>query len=265
VEGYILGRLKVDAAYLLARADHESRLQHQGIKGRFRELLINDMLTPWLPPYILCGTGMVIADENKVRQLTQDDIIVYDKSVVPPVLATVNSAAEGVFLYNSVLMRIEVKSTLTRDDIRKFVAASLEFCDLKLSTQPGARVQFEGAYNLLFAYGSDAKGHEDVDFQFKRVAEVMQEQGCDPLSGRISAICIPSHGFWKLGMSDGRRCWQRLIENTPEDRVSWFVGCVSNSCYQTNARRQGRDPTMGLEGGIGMYLPHRFETVPEPY
>jgi hypothetical protein len=96
VENYILGRL--NAAHLLARADHESQLQHQGIKGRFRELLINDILTPWLPPYILCGTGIVIAAENKVRQFTQDDIIVYDRSLVPPVLAAVNHASEGVFL-----------------------------------------------------------------------------------------------------------------------------------------------------------------------
>jgi hypothetical protein len=263
VENYILGRLKADAAHLLARADHASQLQHQGIKGRFRELLVNDMLRPWLPPYVSCGTGMVIAAENKVRQFTQDDIIVYDRSLVPPVLAADGYAQEGVFLYNSVLMRIEVKSTLTRNDIRTFVAASLEVGNLEVSVQSGTNGPFEGAYNLLFAYESDAQGKEDADFQLRRVTEVMQEQGCDPLSGKISMICIPSHGFWKLGTSGGKRCWQRLVENTAEDRVSWFVGCVSNSCYQTHARRQGRDPTIGLEGGIGMYLTHPFEEVPE--
>jgi hypothetical protein len=62
------------------------------------------MLMPWLPPYVLCGTGMVIAAENKVRQFTQDDVIVYDRSLVPPVLAAADHASEGVFLYNSVLI-----------------------------------------------------------------------------------------------------------------------------------------------------------------
>jgi hypothetical protein len=265
VNDYILGRLRADASHLLARADHESQLQHQGVKGRFRELLINNMLMPWLPPYVLCGTGVVIAAENKIRQFTQDDIIVYDQSLVPPVLAATNHASEGVFLYNSVLMRIEVKSTLTRDDIRSFVAASLEVCDLQHSVQPGCKSSFEGAYNLLFAYRSDAEGKGDVDFQLKRLTEVMREQGCDPLSGKVSMVCIPPYGFWKLGMSGGERCWERLLQNTPADCVSWLIGCISNSCYQTHARRQGRDPTMGLEGGIGMYLTHPFERVPGPY
>jgi hypothetical protein len=47
---------------------------------------------------------MVIAAENKVRQFTQDDVIVYDRSLVPPVLAAADHASEGVFLYNSVLI-----------------------------------------------------------------------------------------------------------------------------------------------------------------
>jgi hypothetical protein len=162
-------------------------------------------------------------------------------------------------------LRIEVKSTLTRRDIRSFVAASLEICDLKHSVQPECKSSFEGAYNLLFAYGSVAEGEDDADFQLKRVTEVMREQGCDPLSGKVSMVCIPSYGFWKLGMSGRERCWERLVKNTPADRVSWFVGCVSNSCYQSHARRQGRDPTKGLEGGIGMYLSHPFEAVPRPY
>ncbi|MGD0105877.1 MAG: DUF6602 domain-containing protein [Rhodopila sp.] len=265
MDNYILSRLRIDASHLLARALHESQLQHQGVKGRFRELLINDILIPWLPPYVSCGTGMVIAAENKVRQFTQDDIVVYDRSLVPPVLATSNNDAEGIFLYNSVIMRIEVKSTLTRDDIRRFVSASLEGSELLHTVQPGVKGLFEGAYNLLFAYGSDAEGKGDSDFQLRRVFEVMREQGCDPLSGKISMVCIPAYGFWKLGLSDGERCWQSLSENTPEDRVSWFVGCVSNACFQTHALRQGRDPTIGLEGGIGMYLMSPFDAVPSPY
>jgi len=144
----------------------------QGLKGRFRELLINNMLMPWLPPYVLCGTGMVIAAENKIRQFTQDDIIVYDQSLVPPVLAAAaNHAPEGVFLYNSVLMRIEVKSTLTRDDIRSFVSPRWKSAICSTPCNLNARVRLDGAYNLLFAYRSDAEGKGDADFQLKRVTK----------------------------------------------------------------------------------------------
>src|SRR5437667_7939031 len=107
MDSYILNRLRADAAHLLALASNESALQHQGVKGRFRELLIDNLLTPWLPPYSACGTGMIIAAENKVRQSTQDDIVIYDRSLAPPVLVSSNHAPEGVFLYNSVHARIE--------------------------------------------------------------------------------------------------------------------------------------------------------------
>jgi hypothetical protein len=262
MDNYILNRLRVDAAHLLALADNESALQHQGLKGRFRELLIDNLLSPWLPPYIACGTGMIIAAENRFRESTQDDIIVYDRTLVPPVLVSANHAPEGVFLYNSVLARIEVKSTLTRADVVAFVKASIDIAALKHSVQLGFTRNLEGAFSLLFAYDSDAVGKGDVNFQLTRVIEVMREEGCDPASGVVSMVCIPPYGFWKLGLSEGQRCWQRLTSDKAVDTVVWFVACVSNSCYFAHARRQGRDPAAGLEGGIGMYLPHPFEVVP---
>src|ERR1019366_1568850 len=134
---YLLNRLRNDAEHTLAQARNEAQLQHQGLKGRFRELLIDNLLASWLPPYVLCGTGMIIAAENPIRQNTQDDIIIYDKSLAPPILASTNHAPEGVFLLNSVIARIEVKSTLTRSDIRTFVRSSKEIAALRLTVQDG--------------------------------------------------------------------------------------------------------------------------------
>jgi hypothetical protein len=138
----------------------------------------------------------------------------------------------------------------------------MEIAELKHSVQPDFTGSFEGAFNLLFAYASDAVGKGNVNFQLIRVLEVMREQGCDPVSGVVSMVCIPPHGLWKIGLSEGQRCWQRLTLNDAVDSVVWFVACVSNTCYLAHARRQGRDPAKGLEGGIGMYLPHPFEAVP---
>jgi hypothetical protein len=139
----------------------------------------------------------------------------------------------------------------------------MEMATLLHSVQPGFdfTTVLDGAFNLLFAYGSDAEGKADPDYQLKRLIEVMREEHCDPLSGKVSMICVPPYGFWKIGLSDERKyCWQRIAPNNPIDCVAWFIGCISNATYLTHARRQGRDPTKGLEGGIGMYLPHPFET-----
>lgn len=201
---------------------------------------------------------MIVAAENVIRQSTQDDIILFDRSLVPPVLAA-NHAPEGVFLLNSVLARIEVKSTLTRASVGAFVQSSQQMAELKQSVQPGFVGPLEGTLNLLFAFDSDANGSGQPDFELTRLIEVMGEHSCETLSGIVSMICVPTRGFWKLGQEDGSRSWQRFKLSSPEDRVAWFVGCVSNTCYQAHARRQGRDPRLGLEGGIGMYLSHPFE------
>jgi len=97
-------------------------------------------------------------------------------------------------------MRIEVKSTLTRDDIRSFVVASLEVCDFAALRAPEWQEFVDEPINLLFAYRSDAEGKGDADFQLKRVTEVMREQGCDPLSGKVSMVLHSSpygSGNWE--------------------------------------------------------------------
>ncbi len=96
MDNYILDRLRADSSHLIILSKNESKITHNGLKGRFRELLVDHLLAPWLPPYVRCGTGMIIARENKSRQHTQDDIILYDLSLAPPILA---SSIEGVFTF----------------------------------------------------------------------------------------------------------------------------------------------------------------------
>lgn len=253
--------MRCDAAHVLELAAHEGTLQHHGLKGRFRELLIDNFLAPWLPPYVGCGTGMIIATENKQRRATQDDVILYDRSLSPPIMASLG-APEGIFLYNSVLARIEVKSKLTKAHVTSFVDSSLEIADLKFSTKPGCKEGLFGAFNLLFAFESDLTRNEGRNNELKRLIDVLKEKSVDPTNGLVSMLCVARAGFWKIGLSpDKSRVWQRLKSDDPRDHLVWFLGCTSNSCFDAHAARQGRDPSHGLESGIGTYLPHPFEEV----
>jgi len=264
VDTYILGRLRCDADHVIDLARQQSTLVHSGLKGRFRELLIDNLLAPWLPPYVKCGTGMIIAAENKKRQSTQDDVILYDEALCPPVLAS-RSAPEGVFLLNSVLARIEVKSTLTRDGVSKFIDSSLDIALMKFTVVPGPRRFLFGAFNLLFAFASDAEGKNDRNFEVRRLCEEMEAHKQKPCTGVVSMLCVPGKGFWKIGEvgkdEKKRRAWEYLESEDPKDHLAWFVGCISNSCFQQHAVRQGRDPSAGIESGIGYYLDSPFAVV----
>ena len=57
---YVLGRLRCDSRHVCDLALHEGQVGHAGVKGRFRELLLNNLLVPWLPASMGCGTGVII-------------------------------------------------------------------------------------------------------------------------------------------------------------------------------------------------------------
>jgi hypothetical protein len=263
MNNYILDKLRADSLHLIHLSENEEKVQHTGLRGRLRELLIDNILTPWLPPYILSGTGTIIEAENLKRESTQDDIILFDKTLAPPILGS-NNSKEGIFLYNSVLARVEVKSTVTRGFIKDFCSTSFELSKLNFTVGPNFRAVYFGAFNLFFAYKSDADlENRNENFELKRLIEVMNEYGIDPLSGIVSMICILGKGFWKVGVKpDGRtRTWQRLNSNEAVDQITWFVGCISNSCFNAHMQRQGRDSSNSLESGIGMYLDHPFTDI----
>jgi hypothetical protein len=68
IDSYILERLRADAAHTIAVAECEDAIQHHGLCGRFREILIAILLAPWLPPFCKCATGMIVESRNKTRK-----------------------------------------------------------------------------------------------------------------------------------------------------------------------------------------------------
>lgn len=165
---YILDRLRIDGEHLINNSENEEKIDHDGTRGRFRELLIDNILSHWLPPYVLCGTGTIISDNDVVREATQDDIILFDRSLSPPILASQN-LREGLFLFNSVLARIEVKSTVKNQHYVDFCKSSLELSKMKFSVRPGFENSFTAPFNLFFAYKSDSKTNDN--FELKRLID----------------------------------------------------------------------------------------------
>ena len=260
IDDYILERLRADAAHTIAVANCEEAIQHAGFRGRLREILVANLLAPWLPPFCKCVTGMIIEAENKPRKSTQDDILVIDPSIAPPILANPDGP-DGVFLLNSVLLRIEVKSQLTREGLREFVNASSEIIKMKFSKQSGCKTKFTHPYSILVAFKSDSSSDE-WDYEYNRFREVLKEADYPhALLGFVSAICVVDKGFWFLGGDKQNRSWCRFVSfkvdddvDRKEDRLAYLVAKASDIAYQAHAERQGRDPSQALEAGIGQFI-----------
>lgn len=254
-DSYILERMRADAAHTIAVAECEAAVQHLGLRGRLREILIANLLAPWLPPFCKCTTGMIVELRNKLRPSTQDDILVIDPSLAPPILANADGP-EGVFLFNSVLLRIEVKSTINRQGLSDFIDASSEVARMQFYRQPDCRAKFTKPASVLVAFKSDSSS-DDWDYEFHRFCKVLKNKKCPPgLSGFVSAVCVVDKGLWFLkGSGQAQRCWCRLDSHLKEDRLVYLVAYASNTAYRARVERHGRDPSQGLEVGIGSSIP----------
>lgn len=251
---FVLERLRSDARHTMDLAKTMRVIGHPGVKGRFRELLINTLLRPWLPANVGCGTGILVDVDQRVSNAGQDDILLFDQLLSPAALASTDSS-DGVFFFDNVLLRIEVKSTLNCADIAKFAKTSKATSELRMAGNDQRADLVPGAFNSLIAYDTNvAHGHE-----LRYLRQSLEAEGVDPESGVVSMMAIASRGFWLLGQTpDGSRAWKELVVQDPADPLAYFVGVASNSCFSQRSRRLGISP---LGGGVGTYLDHPFQWV----
>ncbi|MEU2998615.1 DUF6602 domain-containing protein [Streptomyces sp. NPDC006995] len=89
---------------------------HAGEQGRENELSLVRLIENLLPSTVGVGSGMVIDSHGKYSK--QMDILIYDVSSQPSVMAQTNQV---IFPVECVLLAIEVKTTLTEDEIKDCV------------------------------------------------------------------------------------------------------------------------------------------------
>ncbi len=93
--------------------DNDGNLIHPGEFGTYREKIIRDFLTPFLPGHLAVGSGFIITAKNNIS--TQCDIIIYDKEHTP----VIENGEQHFFPVESVVGVIEVKSRLTKSTLKE--------------------------------------------------------------------------------------------------------------------------------------------------
>ena len=93
-----------------------SIIQHNLLKGEFRERRVISGLRPFIPMRYTLSSGIVVNASSKFSK--QQDIIISDTVTVPPFLASTELSVHAIESISGV---IEVKSVATTDEIRKAV------------------------------------------------------------------------------------------------------------------------------------------------
>ena len=125
-----------------------------------REVFVKDLLTPFLSPNLGTCTGIIV--DSHGGSSGQIDIIIYDKTLIPSLLHT---NEEGIVPVESVLATIEVKSELTRGELRKAVENARSIKTLRpeyAEVMPETNVK-NRAVCCLFAFKSDSKPESELN------------------------------------------------------------------------------------------------------
>jgi hypothetical protein len=163
----------------VASAKALGQVDHSGLKGALREVLVRSLLRPFLPPSIGVGHGIVISAYDD--QSTEQDVVIYNRANLPCILIDEES---GLFPLESTLFTIEVKSKLNATELEKTheKAARLE----KLRHTPGETTP-EHVIPCLFAFETDLVQKTDL----QRYQQLIGTS--DP---SIREICVVGHGRW---------------------------------------------------------------------
>jgi len=217
----------VQSAISQARAS--SQVSHSGLKGEIVEILIRELFKPLLPSDVGVASGQIIEFHND-KLSTQQDVIIYDKSILPPILY---EGTKGIIPIESVLYTIEIKTTLNAHELKNAHEAAKElhaFCYL-----PGQRDRFgmelnhpiEKARSVIFALNSDLSvgGKTEVE----RYREIY---GTD--NPHLRAICVAEKDYWW----ENKGSWIRFTGTNVFDETLAFIGGISNT-YKWVAKTRG--------------------------
>jgi hypothetical protein len=192
-------------------------------KGRLREVVVSELIKPFLPPHIHVATGMIIDQYGK--QSSQIDVILYDEQITAPIMLT---SSEGLIPCHSVVATIEVKSWLSRKDIsdavqnaRSVKLLGYDYDKMPLSGERGFEYLFQQKlFDLLpdnneklimqnalftvsspacyvFAFGTDLAPSSGITNELLRLEEETESSnlGSEKVILPISGLCVADRGF----------------------------------------------------------------------
>ncbi|MCK5542891.1 MAG: hypothetical protein KAI40_09370 [Desulfobacterales bacterium] len=212
----------------------KNNISHSVVKGEIVEILIKELFAPLLPSDIGAGTGQIIENHNNLCS-TQQDIILYDKSILPPVLF---ENKIGVFPIESVLYTIEVKTTLTAKELRKAHSAATELT--KFTFLPGLQDDkgkekhhpIERPRSVVFGLTSDLKAGRKSEAQ--RYKEIYGDG-----YPYIRAICVADKEYWH----EANGMWIKHSAQDQYDEILSFIGGVMNTYKRVALSRH--NPNLG--------------------
>ncbi|GBH27895.1 hypothetical protein BvRS1_49440 [Burkholderia vietnamiensis] len=175
-----------------------------------REILVRELLAPILPPSSGIGHGEIV--DSYGNHSTQQDVVVYDKSIVPPVLL---DASTGIFPIESVIYTIEVKSKIDAQQLKTVHDSAKQLLGVLHDGRGTRSEDIEHVISCLFAFSSDLSGAGQTELQ-------RYEKIVGRVPPALRAICVVGKGYWFF--RDEK--WHSHLATDDHDEVIQFLGHI---------------------------------------
>jgi len=194
---------------IIAKALSYGPIDNPTIVGTLRELLISDLFGEFLIPDFGVGTGKIINHKEKLSH--QIDVIIYDKRILPPLI---KSSEIGVFPAESVLAIIEVKSHLSKNDIKKTSKRN----EILLRENYDRDSSYYKDLPRLFPFTSIIGFYDELNFDYTNTKENRQQikNWINTNAPYLWSVCLM-----------GKFSWMKIME--PEGVVNLRVDNLENT------------------------------------
>lgn len=206
-----------------ASAENAKRMEHAGLTGRAREIFVQQMLRPALPPYVELGSGKIVDSRNHTSAET--DVIVFSRQTLPPL---VFESGFGVYPAEACIYAIEVKSKLTAVELSSTIDKFQRLKDLHY-LPPALDLAYRPIGDptppvipLLFAYDTDLTNKEELE----RYRELDAEADTNPA---IPVFCVVGRGYWWFKPNEPAEKWIKHLPTDDHDEVIEIIAGIANT------------------------------------
>lgn len=164
-------------------------INHNSEDGKYKEIILKNVLRRHLPHTVSIGTGFVMNEYNEATK--QIDIIIYDNKFPP--LFQIDDFV--IVVKESVIGIIEVKTTIRKNEFERIYPKAHENGQLIIGNSS------RSIFNGIFGYESD----------LNKTDTIISESISQPLKeniGQVNNICFGKDIFMKAWYNEPKNCYK---------------------------------------------------------
>lgn len=202
------------------------QLSHPYLIGKFKEILLDQLIKPMLASKYSTGSGKIADAHNNIS--SEIDIVIYSKELIPPILFSENL---GVYPSESALSCIEVKSMLDEPQLMDVFNKYKEI-KAKIKYTPGDYDENDKPVEHdLFDFTRELFAFNSIRDIFDKYKAIDKNWNTEPI---VNNFCVIGVGWWGFCAKK----WTFVPADTDHEEVIVYLSTLINTLSKVAESRK---------------------------